>query len=133
MNKILNNLLSLKIGTTNPTLSILLISILGLFLEMMLIRWIVTEIRIFAYLQNTILVVCFLGLGLGCFTSNQKINFRSTILSLLAITLLLAIPISRKGLGEISLMLSVIKDLTIFGYIISPSTSQVIYFVLLGL
>jgi len=41
---------------------------LGLFLEMLLIRWIGTEVRIFAYLQNTILVACLLGLGLGCFT-----------------------------------------------------------------
>lgn len=30
----------------------------------MLIRWIGTEVRIFAYLQNAVLVVCSLGLGL---------------------------------------------------------------------
>ena len=50
-----------------------LVSVLGLFLELMLIRWIGTEIRIFAYLQNTVLVVCFMGLGLGCLTCRKPI------------------------------------------------------------
>jgi hypothetical protein len=36
----------------NPTLEVFLISVLGLFLELLLIRWISTEIRVFAYLQN---------------------------------------------------------------------------------
>ena len=41
----------------NQTCGIFLISILGLFLETLFIRWIGTEIRIFAHLQNTIPVV----------------------------------------------------------------------------
>ena len=41
-----------------------------------------TEIRIFAYLQNTRLVVCFLGLGLGCFTSRKPIVMRDMLLRL---------------------------------------------------
>ena len=49
-----------------------LVSVLGLFLELMLIRWIGTEIRIFAYLQNTVLVVCFMGLGLGCSRAGRQ-------------------------------------------------------------
>ena len=44
--------------THNPsigrmTFAVFLISVLGLFLELLLIRWVSTEIRIFAYLQNT--------------------------------------------------------------------------------
>ncbi len=122
-----------NIGPSNITLSIFLISVLGLFLEMMLIRWIATEIRIFAYLQNTILVVCFLGLGLGCFTSHLKINLRSTILPLFAITLIVAIPITREGLGNISLMLSALRDYSIFYQIVTTSTSQTIFYVIFGL
>lgn len=51
----------------NPRLlvRIALLSALILFLEMLLIRWIGTEIRIFAYLQNGVLVAAFLGLGMG--------------------------------------------------------------------
>ena len=48
---------------------------------MMLIRWIGTEIRIFAYLQNTVLIVCFFGLGMGCFTCRQPIHLRRTIIA----------------------------------------------------
>jgi hypothetical protein len=51
-------------GPANKTLAIFLISILGLFVELILIRWIGTEVRIFAYLQDTVLVACFLGFGL---------------------------------------------------------------------
>ena len=99
----------------NQTWAIFLISVLGLFLEMLLIRWISTEIRIFAYLQNTVLVVCFLGIGLGCFTSKQPINMRNMLIPLFCIVLLLAIPITRNALGNISEMLSFLGDFVIWG------------------
>lgn len=38
---------------------------------MLLVRWVGTELRIFAYLQNGVLVATFLGLGLGCWRSRQ--------------------------------------------------------------
>src|SRR5271154_130869 len=81
-----------RFGLANRTLALFLVSILGLFLEMLLIRWISTEIRIFAYLQNTVLVVCFLGLGMGCFTSREPIRFRRLLLPLAALTTILAVP-----------------------------------------
>jgi len=37
-----------RLGSSNRTLAIFLVSVLALFLEMLLIRWIGTEIRIFA-------------------------------------------------------------------------------------
>ncbi len=61
------------------------VSIAGLFLELLLIRWIGTEVRIFAYLQNTVLVVCFLGLGLGCFTCRQPVAMRGLLVRLLVV------------------------------------------------
>src|SRR5208282_177668 len=94
------------LGPSNRTWAIFLISVLGLFLEMLLIRWIGTEIPIFAYLQNTVLVVCFLGLGLGCFTSREPIDIRRLLLPLFILVLLLAISLTRKLLGSISIMLS---------------------------
>lgn len=45
---------------------IFVISFLILFLEVALIRWVSTEIRIFAYLNNLVLLACFFGMGLGC-------------------------------------------------------------------
>ena len=41
------------------------VSFLSLFLELLLIRWIGAEIRIFAYFRNLTLISCFLGLGIG--------------------------------------------------------------------
>lgn len=100
---------------TRRTWAIFLISALGLFLEMLLIRWIGSEVRIFAYLQNTILVACFLGLGLGCFTSRQPIMLRQSLIPLVSLLAIMAIPISRSALGEISALLGVFEDMLIWG------------------
>jgi len=97
-------------GPTNRTLSIFLISVFGLFLELMLIRWIGTEVRIFAYLQNTVLIVCFLGLGLGCFTSRQPIRMRQILLPLAILVGLLAVPQTHAMLANITNLLSVLDD-----------------------
>jgi spermidine synthase len=121
------------LGPINQTWAIFLISVLGLFLEMLLIRWISTEIRIFAYLQNTILVVCFLGLGLGCFTSRQPIKLRQLLLPLLFLVLLLAIPMTKKGLDLISPMLSVLGDLVIWTHTYNANGVQTILALFLGL
>jgi spermidine synthase len=84
----------------NPTVTLFLISVLGLFLELMLIRWVSTEIRIFAYLQNTVLVVCFLGLGMGCLDCRKPFALRHVLLPLLVLTGLLAVPTTRVFLGH---------------------------------
>src|SRR5262245_55752396 len=54
----------------------------------MLIRWIGTEVRIFAYFQNLALIACFLGFGLGCYWSRRK---KSPLLSLASITCLVVL------------------------------------------
>src|ERR1044071_1846911 len=97
----------------HQTWGIFSISILGLFLETLFIRWIGTENRIFAYLQNTILVVCFLGLGLGMFTSSKPIAIKQTLIPLTFLLAVMAIPITRAALGSTSEMLSVLSDLVI--------------------
>ena len=49
-----------------------LVSFIILFLEIALIRWVSTEVRIFAYLSNFVLLASFLGIGLGCYLSQRK-------------------------------------------------------------
>ena len=100
---------------------------------MLLIRWISTEIRIFAYLQNTVLVVCFLGIGLGCFTSKKPINMRDMLIPLFFLVLLLAIPTTRNALGNISEMLSILGDFVIWHYPISNSFWMTLFYVAVGL
>lgn len=117
----------------NQTLGIFLISVLGLFLELLFIRWIGTEIRIFAYLQNTILVVCFLGLGLGMFTSSKPIEIRQSLIPLTVLLSLMAVTISRSTLGRISEMLSVGGDLIIWSGGEASNSNQRIILMLGGL
>ncbi|PWB54067.1 MAG: hypothetical protein C3F13_07180 [Anaerolineales bacterium] len=100
---------------------------------MMLIRWIGTEIRIFAYLQNTILVVCFLGLGLGCFTCRKPIRLHQSLVPLGILTLFMSIPIIRTGLAYISELLSVLRDFTIWASTFSNSPWMTIIYVAIGL
>src|ERR1700747_3748708 len=50
-----------------------ILSVLGLFLEMLMIRWISSEIRIFAYYKNFVLIACFLGFGLGCALCRRRV------------------------------------------------------------
>ncbi len=67
---------------------LLLVSVAGLYLEIVLIRWIGTEVKIFAFFQNLSLMVCFLGFGVGCFSSKKR---GSLLVSLAAITTLVAV------------------------------------------
>lgn len=60
------------------------ISLLSLFLELFVIRWLATEIRIFAYFKNMALMSAFLGLSLGFLWCNSKRDlFKHTPLILL--------------------------------------------------
>ena len=99
----------------SPTLALFLISAVGLFLELLLIRWVSTEIRIFAYLQNCVLVVCFLGLGMGCWDARRRpFALRDLLAPLALLVALLAVPTTRVALGEISTMFSGFSDLLVW-------------------
>ena len=103
-------------GTTSGrmTAKLLLVSVLALYLELLLIRWVGTEIRIFAYLQNTVLVVCFFGLGIGLFTADRPVDYWRGARALLLIATLLLIPVTRDALKAISQTLSVFGQLNIW-------------------
>jgi hypothetical protein len=73
---------------------LILISILSLFVEMLMIRWVSSEIRIFAYFKNFVLVACFLGFGLGCYLCRRRIQLVAMISPLLLLTIILKTPIS---------------------------------------
>jgi len=121
------------LGPANRTLGLFLISVLALFLELLLIRWITTEVNIFAYLQNTVLVVCFLGLGMGCMTCRQPIVLRNLLIPLLGLVLLLSIPYTSAFLAKISLMLSVLDDFVVWNQLIMDSSRKTILPVFSGL
>ena len=71
-----------------PDRNLIIVSFLILFLELLLIRFIGTEIRIFAYLSNLLLLGIFIGSGLGMFL---KRSFSLVISSVLLLLLVLII------------------------------------------
>jgi hypothetical protein len=73
-------------------------SLLSLFLELLMIRWVSSEIRIFAYFKNFVLIACFLGFGLGCYLCRRKVKVLLTVLPLIFMTLLIQFP--SEGLHE---------------------------------
>lgn len=70
-----------------------------LFVEMLLVRWVGTEVRIFAYLQNGVLVACFLGLGLGCRNARVPARLLPVAVGLLSIALVIRDPLGLR-IGE---------------------------------
>jgi len=67
--------------------SLFFVSFATLFVEIMLVRWIGTEVRVFAFFQNLALIACFLGFGLGCYHAASR---GSVATSMVAIALLVA-------------------------------------------
>jgi spermidine synthase len=76
----------------SPEGAIFLASVLGLFLELALIRWVSCEIRVFAYCKNLVLVACFLGFGAGCLLSRRRADLSRAMFLLLLLTLLVRLP-----------------------------------------
>jgi len=82
-----------------PLARIAFLSVLIMFLEMLLIRWVGTELRVFAYLQNGVLVAAFLGLGLGARNARQPARLLPSMLALGFVAAVISDPFEW-GLGE---------------------------------
>ena len=96
-----------------------LASFAALYVEVMMIRWIGTEVRIFAYFQNLALISCFLGFGLGCYWAKRR---KSILLSLIAMTALVALVQLQASVGpwkglldELTALLSLSPDAALWG------------------
>jgi spermidine synthase len=73
-------------------LKLALISFVSLFLELVLIRWLASEVRIFAYFKNLPLFAAFLGLGAGFIIAPSRRNyFRYTPILLMATVLVIGL------------------------------------------
>ena len=92
-----------------------------------------TEIRIFAYLQNTVLIVCFLGLGLGCLTCRRPVQMHRGLLALLALVVILAVPACRAVMAKITDLLSVLGDFLIWENAVSQGPALTLLRVTMGL
>lgn len=70
-----------------------IVSFLILFAELALIRWVSTEVRVFAYLQNFVLLACFLGIGLGCSRSQKPLHLWVSPLALAVLIFCITAPL----------------------------------------
>src|SRR5260370_33225331 len=94
-----------------------LVSALGMFLELLMIRWISSEIRIFAYFKNFVLIACFLGFGLGCYLCRRRINLLALIVPLLALALVVTLPWYdlRELIARLPAQLGAISEVHVWG------------------
>lgn len=74
-----------SVGRNEGLVFLFAISFLSLFLELLLIRWIGVEIRIFAYFRNLTLIACFLGLGIGFSLKRFRLGLLFSLLFALAL------------------------------------------------
>lgn len=102
---------------------IFVVSVLILYLELTLIRWIGTEIRIFAYLGNLILVVCFLGVGLGCYLSDRPVSPWRMGVNILVLAILVANPLHCQALDlkVVTYLLGGFEDYSIWQVGLQPT------------
>jgi spermidine synthase len=69
-----------------------LASALTLFVELALIRWVATEVRIFAYVKNLALLLCFLGFGVGCALARQRPRWHAAVTALVGLIVIVRLP-----------------------------------------
>jgi Spermine/spermidine synthase domain len=96
---------------------LLLISIVGLFLELLMIRWISSEITIFAYFKNFVLIACFLGFGLGAHLCRQPINLLATLAPMVyfAVVIKLPWPALRSLMQRFTALLGATTEVDVWG------------------
>ncbi len=101
-----------------PLFQLFWLSIFLFYLEMTVIRFVSTEIRIFAYFKNLALLACFFGMGVGCLTARRKQwPFAATFPLLAGLVLAVLIP---KRLGfdpyaQITRFLGAFNELAVWG------------------
>jgi spermidine synthase len=94
-----------------------MVSTAALYLEIILIRWIGTEVRIFAFFQNLSLIACFLGFGLGCLHTKQRGSLLPSLAAITALVVVVTLPIPslHTALDTMSAALSFAPDAALWG------------------
>src|SRR5438105_8296687 len=76
------------------TRRLVLASFLTLFAELAFIRWIAVEVRIFAYFKNLALLLCFVGVGLGCALVSDRVRWSAALKASHGLVLIVRYPLS---------------------------------------
>lgn len=102
----------------NNLLPLLLVSFASLYMEIVLIRWISTEVGVFAFFQNLALIGCFLGFGLGCYRASRKKRHLFDIVALACLILTIEMPLApwRNFISSLSNSLALSPDAALWGF-----------------
>jgi spermidine synthase len=114
------------LARTSKAWRLLLVSSAALYLEIILIRWIGTEVRIFAFFQNLSLIACFLGFGLGCFNTRQRGSLLSSLTAITALVVVVNLPFQlwRNAVAAMSSTLSFAPDAALWGNNLKLTASE---------
>jgi SAM-dependent methyltransferase len=115
-----------------------LASLLSLFLEMLMIRWVAAEVSAFAYFKNVVLIGCFLGFGLGCYFSRRTVNLLAFVFPVCLLVALIKLPwpALRLVIQEIPFFIAPTSEVFLWGVPTMPagsfaSTAAILLIVLL--
>ena len=119
-------------GQTSVNWRLFWVSFAGLYVEIMLIRWMGTEVRVFAYFQNLALIACFLGFGLGCYWSGRHKSLIFALLGIAALAILAETPLHawQGFLSGLSTRLSLSPDAAMWGFV--QTSGPTMWFLLLA-
>jgi spermidine synthase len=103
-----------------------LISSAALYFEIVLIRWLGTEVKIFAFFQNLSLIVCFLGFGVGCFSSRKRGSLTPSIAAATALVVIVGLPFTawKEFLKGLSGILAFSPDAALWGAVFIKSRQE---------
>ena len=103
---------------------LILVSLLSLYFEMLMIRWVSSEIRIFAYFKNFVLMACFLGFGVGCYLCRRRVQVVAIAAPILLLTLVLKAPLSpvRNSITSLPVLLGGGVDVHVWGVLTGPTS-----------
>lgn len=80
---------NLKRYINNNAVQLFSVSCFALFLELVVIRWLSSSVRIFAFLKNIPLITSFLGLGLGIMTTRPRLRIKENLWGIYVLLMLL--------------------------------------------
>ena len=80
---------------------LLIASFMSLYFEMLVIRWLGSEIRIFSYFKNLIMMAAFLGLGIGFALSKRKKDYWERFIPLLLVFIIVGTLVGTLSSGTI--------------------------------
>lgn len=118
---------------------LLVASCVTLFAELAVIRWISTEVRIFAYAKNLALLLCFLGFGVGCALASKPLWWRRAIQAMLALILLVRNPWTPRMFEGLSQTLGAAQDTAIWfvgterdwpNFVLAAAIAGILFFLL---